>query len=60
MTINPKTVADGQAKVDRLAHGGAVTPPHGPTFWSPGFGMLKDRVGTNRTIFIAPGVAAAA
>lgn len=32
---------------DRLAEGGAVIQPFGPTFFSPGFGMVKDRFGTH-------------
>ncbi|MDH3264630.1 MAG: VOC family protein [Paracoccaceae bacterium] len=32
---------------DRLAEGGAEIMPFGPTFFSPGFGMVKDRFGTH-------------
>lgn len=30
-----------------LCDGGAVIHPFGPTFFSPGFGMVKDRFGTH-------------
>lgn len=32
---------------DALAAGGAVIMPFSPTFWSDGFGMVKDRFGTH-------------
>lgn len=38
----------------RLAEGGTVTMPLGPTFWSAAFGMLKDRFGTSWIISLAP------
>lgn len=46
MHISP-TVAEAQGLYDRLADGGSPVMPFGPTFWSPGFGMLKDRFGTH-------------
>ena len=52
--IDPATVAEGQRLFDRLAEGGAVVMPFGPTFWSPGFGMLKDRFGTHWIIGTQP------
>lgn len=36
-----------RAAFDRLADGGEVILPFGPTFFSPGYGMLKDRFGTH-------------
>lgn len=41
------TVAEGRALFDRLVAGGAPIMPFAQTFWSPGFGMLKDRFGTH-------------
>lgn len=43
-----------QAKTlyDRLLAGGTAIMPFGPTFWSPGFGMLKDRFGTHWMISV--------
>ena len=32
---------------DALCDGGALVHPFGPTFFSPGFGMVKDRFGTH-------------
>ncbi len=32
---------------EKLLPGAEVIAPFGPTFWSPGFGMLKDRFGTH-------------
>ena len=52
--IDPATVAEGQAKFDRLRVGGDVIMPYGPTFWSPGFGMVKDRFGTHWIIGAQP------
>ena len=40
-------MAHGQAVFDALAQGGAVFMPFGPTFFSKGFGMVKDRFGTH-------------
>ena len=40
-------VAHGKSIFDNLADGGSVTMPFGPTFWSKGFGMVKDRFGTH-------------
>jgi PhnB protein len=44
----------GQRIFDRLAEGGQVVMPFGPTFWSRGFGMVRDRFGTHWMI-AAPG-----
>jgi PhnB protein len=42
------------ALFETLAEGGTVTMPFGETFWSPGFGMLRDRFGTAWMISVAP------
>jgi PhnB protein len=42
---DPVDVTSGKAKFDRLAEGGEVTMPFQKTFWSPGFGMVRDRFG---------------
>jgi len=34
------------AAFDRLADGGSIIERFGPTFFSPGFGMVRDRFGT--------------
>ena len=52
--IDPVNVAEGKRVFDRLGEGGAVVMPFGPTFWSPGFGMLADRFGTHWIIGTQP------
>ena len=42
---DPADVVSGKARFDRLAEGGEVTMPFEATFWSPGFGMVRDRFG---------------
>ena len=39
--------AHGKTIFDRLAEGGTIIMPYGPTFFSQGFGMVKDRFGTH-------------
>ena len=43
--VSLPTTEAGQRVFDRLAEGGAVQLPYQKTFWSPGFGMLRDRFG---------------
>lgn len=47
-----------EAEADRvfvaLAEGGEVTMPLGKTFWSPRFGMLKDRFGIGWMVNVVP------
>jgi len=45
--ISPATVAEGQRLYLALAVEGAEIMPYGPSFFSPGFGMVKDRFGTH-------------
>ena len=44
----------GQKVFDALAEGGEVTMPFGETFFSPAFGMVKDRFGTSWMIGVPP------
>ncbi len=37
----------GRRIFERLAEEGEVLMPFGPTFWSKGFGMVRDRFGTH-------------
>lgn len=37
----------GQDLFDKLADGGEIIMPYAATFFSPGFGMVKDRFGTH-------------
>jgi PhnB protein len=47
--------ASARAAFDRLAgEGGHVIEAFGPTFFSPGFGMVKDRFGTHWIISAMP------
>ncbi len=48
------TVAEGKRVFGALAKGGAVIQDFGSTFFSRGFGMLKDRYGTHWMISVAP------
>ena len=41
------TVERGQQVFDTLAENGAIMTPYGPTFFTPGFGMVKDKFGTH-------------
>ncbi|MGL5008568.1 MAG: VOC family protein [Paracoccaceae bacterium] len=48
------TVTAAKALFDLLAEGGTITMPFGETFWSSGFGMLRDRFGTAWMISVGP------
>ncbi len=54
------SVADGQRIFDRLAEGGHVGQAFGPSFFSPGFGMVTDRFGTHWMLSVMPEPAPAA
>jgi PhnB protein len=41
------TTEEGARLYDMLVEGGVQVMPYAPTFWSDGFGMLKDRFGTH-------------
>ncbi len=47
-------VPTARAAFDKLAVGGAVIDAFKPTFFSPGFGMVKDRFGTHWIISAMP------
>ena len=49
-----ETVPEGRRVFSALAKGGAVIQDFGSTFFSRGFGMLKDRYGTHWMISVAP------
>ncbi|MGB3835032.1 VOC family protein [Castellaniella sp.] len=46
VSIHAADTAEGQRLFDALAQGGQVVMPFAKTFWSPGFGMTRDRFGT--------------
>ena len=50
-----KTVEDAKEKYAKLLEGGEVTMPFEATFFSAGFGMLKDRFGTHWMIMVDDG-----
>jgi PhnB protein len=45
VTFSCATPADAQRVFTELSQNGTVAMPFGPTFFSPGFGMLVDRFG---------------
>lgn len=45
-------IAEGQAVFDKLADGGQILMPYGPTFFAPSFGVLKDRFGTQWMVMV--------
>jgi PhnB protein len=45
VSIEVDTAAEAERIFNALSEGGTVTMPFQKTFWSPGFGMAKDRFG---------------
>lgn len=45
IALNYETVPEAQVVFERLAVGGQVAMPFGPTFWAEGFGMVTDKYG---------------
>jgi PhnB protein len=45
LSYTARDEAAARRAFDALAEGGSITMPMGRTFWSPCFGMLKDRFG---------------
>ncbi len=45
LSINVPTEADAERVFNALGDGGEVTMPLSKTFWTPRFGMLKDKFG---------------
>lgn len=48
------TAEEGQALFDKLREGGEILMPYEATFFSPGFGMVRDRFGTHWMIMTYP------
>ncbi|HMN78239.1 MAG TPA: VOC family protein [Burkholderiaceae bacterium] len=46
VSIQADSVAEGRRLFDALATGGTTVMPFAATFWSEGFGMVRDRFGT--------------
>lgn len=45
VSIQAADATEGQRLFDALASGGQAVMPFAATFWSPGFGMVRDRFG---------------
>jgi PhnB protein len=45
LSLQARTTDEADRLFNALADGGQVVMPIGPTFWSPKFGMVKDRFG---------------
>lgn len=45
LSVQAKSVAEGEQLFTSLSTGGSVTMPFAPTFWAKAFGMLIDRFG---------------
>ena len=45
LSLSPADEAEAKRLFDALSEGGQVQMPLGKTFWSPCFGMVKDRFG---------------
>jgi len=45
VAVHPKTYAEAERIFNELSAGGSVEMPFQKTFWSPGFGMTRDRFG---------------
>ena len=52
ITVSPSSVERGETLFNALGKGGAVVAPYGVQFFSPGFGMVKDRFGTHWMIMV--------
>jgi PhnB protein len=53
LSLTVATEAEANQVFDALAEGGRVTLPISKTFWSPCFGMLKDRFGMGWMVSVA-------
>ena len=47
VSVNVKDVAEAERIFAALSDGATIQMPMAETFWSPRFGMLRDRFGTN-------------
>jgi PhnB protein len=54
LSLSVNTAEEADRCFNALAEGGSVTMPLGQTFWSPRFGMLKDRFGIGWMINVLP------
>lgn len=54
MSLTYATAGEARKAFGALSQGGSVTMPISETFWSPCFGMLKDRFGVEWMIGVGP------
>jgi len=54
VSLQAADVAEGRRWFDALAQGGQAVMPYAATFWSPGFGMVRDRFGTPWMVNVMP------
>lgn len=54
VSIQAADVAEGRRLFDALSQGGQIAMPFAATFWSPGFGMARDRFGTPWMVNVQP------
>ena len=55
LSLTVADAAEAEKKFKALGEGGAVTMPLSKTFFSPSFGMLKDRFGVNWMVYVKGG-----
>lgn len=55
LTLQYVTEAEARPVFDKLADGGSVFMPLGPTFFSPCYGQLTDRFGVQWMVMVDPG-----
>jgi PhnB protein len=53
LAVNARDAAEAERRFNALADGGQVTMPLSKTFFSPSFGMLRDRFGVNWMVVAA-------
>ena len=47
LALKYDTIAEAEAAFNKLAVGGTIVMPFGPTFWAKGFGMVDDKFGVS-------------
>lgn len=52
LTLAAADEAEARRRFDALAAGGTVTMPLAPTFFSPSFGMLRDKFGVHWMVIV--------
>lgn len=47
VSLSYPTLEEARTVFEALGEGGTILMPFGPTFWTPGFGVVKDRFGVS-------------